>query len=210
MTPSELAIAAPDVPEKKLPPGKVKIMQALRTLLEQKEFASITIAELAQTAGVTEGLIYKYFKDKRDLLHAVLADYVDFFIARLQTDFQGVEGALNKLRTLIRIHITMYAHNRVFSRILLLEVRNHPDYFHSDAYETVKRYTRLLRGIIEEGIVEGSLRTDVPAEAIRRLILGGIEHACLPNVLFHETLNPVQASDQLCEIIFRGITKSPQ
>ncbi len=207
MNPSELDIPIPDLPEKKLPPGKVKIMQALRTLLEQKEFSSITIAELAQTAGVTEGLIYKYFKDKRDLLHAVLADYVDFFISRMEKDLQDVEGALNRLRTVIRIHVTMYAYNRVFSRILLLEVRNHPDYFQSDAYETVKRYTRVLKGIIEEGIAEGSLRGDVPAQAIMQVILGGIEHTCLPTILFHHSLNPEEAADQLCAIIFRGITE---
>jgi TetR/AcrR family transcriptional regulator, fatty acid metabolism regulator protein len=207
MSSTELGIAAPYVPERKAPPGKVKIMQALKKLLEQKEFASITVTELAQTAGVTEGLIYKYFKDKRDLLHAVLAGYVDFFISRLETEIQGIVGALNKLRTLIKIHIGMYAYDRVFSRILLLEVRNHPDYFRSDAYETVKRYTNVLKGIIDEGVGEGSLRRDVPAEAIRQVILGGIEHTCLPSVLFHHTLNPEEASDQLCDILFQGITE---
>ena len=207
MTPKEFGMAAPDVSEKRFPPGKIKIMAALKTLLERKEFASITIAELAQTAGITEGLIYKYFKDKRDLLHAVLADYLDFFISPMETDLQGVEGAVNKLRTVIRMHVAMYAYNRVFSRILLLEVRNHPDYFQSEAYETVKRYTRVLKEIIEEGIAEGSLRRDVPAETIRQVILGGIEHTCLPTVLFHLTLNPEEASDRLCDIIFRGIAE---
>jgi TetR/AcrR family transcriptional regulator, fatty acid metabolism regulator protein len=205
MTAAKPGNAVPKVLRKKPPPGKVKIMQALKTLLEEKEFASITRAELAQTAGVTEGLIYKYFGDKRDLLHAVLADYVDFFISRMERDLKGVEGALNRLRTVVRIHVSMYASNRVFARILLLEVRNHPDYFHSEAYGTVKRYTRLLKGIIDEGIEEGSLRRDVSAEAIRQVILGGIEHTCLGSVLFHHTLNPEEAADRLCETIFRGI-----
>jgi TetR/AcrR family transcriptional regulator, fatty acid metabolism regulator protein len=201
---------ARDVPQKRLPPGKVKIMGALKVLLEQKEFTSITISELAAAAGVTEGLIYKYFKDKRDVLHVVLSDYVDFFLTRLEKELRGTEGALNKLRKLIRIHMTMYAHNRVFSRILILEVRNHPDYFQSEAYKTVKRYTSILMGIIEEGRAEGSIRRDIPAVVIRQLILGGIEHTCLPNVLFHHALNPEGVSDQLCEIVFRGITESAE
>ena len=92
----------------------------------------------------------------------VLSDYVDFFLTRLEKEIRDTEGALNKLRKLIRIHITMYAHNRVFSRILILEVRNHPDYFQSDAYNTVKRYTSLLMRIIEEGRAEGSIRRDIP------------------------------------------------
>ena len=58
---------------KPAPPGQIKIIQALNLLLEEKEFGAITTAEIAKTAGVTEALIYKYFKDKRDLLHQVLA-----------------------------------------------------------------------------------------------------------------------------------------
>ena len=51
------------------PPGRVKIVQALVGLLVRKDFNAITTAEIAKTAGVTEALIYKYFKDKRDLLY---------------------------------------------------------------------------------------------------------------------------------------------
>ncbi len=200
----------PGSSKKKLPPGKVKIMEALKVLLELKGFASITVSELAATAGVTEGLIYKYFKDKRDVLHAVLSDYVDFYLIPLEKELSDISGALNKLRKLIRMHITLYAHSKVLSRILLLEVRNHPDYFSSAAYETVKRYTSLLMGIIGEGQAEGSIRRDIPATPIRQLILGGIEHTCLPSVLFHRTLNPDEASDRLCELVFRGITEASE
>jgi len=56
-----------NVKEKPLPPGRVKITEALKSLLEEKEFGAITTAEIAKNAGVTEALIYKYFKDKRDL-----------------------------------------------------------------------------------------------------------------------------------------------
>jgi hypothetical protein len=47
--------------EKPLPPGRVKITQALKSLLENKEFSAITTAEISRKAGVTEALIYKYF-----------------------------------------------------------------------------------------------------------------------------------------------------
>jgi hypothetical protein len=43
------------------PPGRIKIMDALRSLLEEKEFGAITWAEIGRTASVNEGLIYKYF-----------------------------------------------------------------------------------------------------------------------------------------------------
>ncbi|MGO9572118.1 MAG: TetR/AcrR family transcriptional regulator [Desulfomonilaceae bacterium] len=177
-------------------------MGALTSLMVEKEFVSITIADIAKTAGVTEGLIYKYFRDKRDLLHQVLAEHVSFFVGQVETEVKGTKGPLDKLRKLIRIHVGMYAHHRVFARMLLLEVRNYADYFNSSAYETVKRYTGLLMDIIAEGIAEGSIRQDIPATEIRQAILGGIEHVCLPGVIFNRTINPEAVSSHLCEIIF--------
>jgi TetR/AcrR family fatty acid metabolism transcriptional regulator len=62
---------------KSFPPGRVKIADALRLLLEEKDFNGITTAEIARQAGVTDALIYKYFKDKRDLLHQLLSEYLN-------------------------------------------------------------------------------------------------------------------------------------
>lgn len=187
------------------PPGRTKIMEALRLLLEEKEFTAITTAEIARTAGVTEGLIYKYFQDKRDLLHQILAEYVERFVAQIELDLKGIKGALNKLRKIIWTHIYMYASNRVFARILLLEVRNVPDYFQSEAYAIVKRYTNLLGSILEEGVAEGSIRNDIPVATIRQVVLGGIEHLCLRPVIFNKDVDPDRLHDDLCEILFRGI-----
>jgi AcrR family transcriptional regulator len=191
--------------EKTQAPGKTKIMAALRSLLEDKEFVSVTTAEIARTAGVTEALIYKYFHDKRDLLHQVLAEYLGVMIARAEMDVRGIKGALHQLRKLIWSHVNMYADNRVFARILLIEVRNHPDYFHSDAYRMVKYYTNFLLALIEKGVEEGPIRNDIPATAIRQTILGAIEHACLPAVIFNHPILTDEVSDHICEMIFTGI-----
>ncbi len=192
------------------PPGRIKIMEALRSLLEDKEFTAITTAEIARTAGVTEGLIYKYFQDKRDLLHQVLAEYVERFVAQIEMDLKGIKGALNKLRKIIWTHFYMYAADRVFARILLVEVRNVPDYFQSDAYAIVRRYTDLLGSIIEEGVAEGVIMDDVPVASIRQVVLGGIEHLCLRHVIFNREIDPDQLHNDLCEILFRGIARGSQ
>ena len=72
------------------PPGRTKILEALRTLLSEKEFAAITTAEIAGHAGVTEALIYKYFRDKRDLLYEVLAQYLDRYAVQAEMDLKGM------------------------------------------------------------------------------------------------------------------------
>jgi TetR/AcrR family fatty acid metabolism transcriptional regulator len=189
------------------PPGRIKIAEALRSLLAEKEFSAITTAEIAKKAGVTEALIYKYFQDKRDLLHQVLREYLENFLSSAEMDVRGVKGALNKLRKLIWSHIHMYADNRVFARILLLEVRNYPDYFNSDAYQIVRRYSKIVRQIVKEGIEAEEIRSDLSVSVIGQAILGGIEHVCFPGVIFNRDIEEDKLTEELCELIFNGIAR---
>jgi TetR/AcrR family fatty acid metabolism transcriptional regulator len=191
--------------EKPHPPGRIKIANSLISLLEQKEFNAITTAEIAKSAGVTEALIYKYFEDKRDLLHQVLCEYLDQYWIQFQHDLKGIKGALNKLRKLIWSHINVYATNRVFAKILLLEVRNYPDYYRSAPYQMVKQYSNALLDIIEEGIKNREIRKDISPKLIRQVILGGMEHVCLSGVIFDRDILPDDLADDLCAFIFRGI-----
>jgi AcrR family transcriptional regulator len=190
---------------KPYPPGRTKIADALRLLMETKDFSAITTAEIAKHAGVTEALIYKYFKDKRDLLHQVLAEYIERYHDQVRMDLKGIKGAVNKLRKLIWTHINVYSTNRVFAKILLLEVRNYPDYYKSETYQMVKIYSDVVLEIIEEGIASGEIRTDLSPKLMRQGILGTIEQVCMTGIVFEREISPDDLTDDICELIFGGI-----
>jgi AcrR family transcriptional regulator len=189
------------------PPGKLKIINAMRILLDDRTFESLTISEIAVTAGVTEGLIYKYFKDKRDLLHHVLKEHYEHFLMQLDRDLQGIDGALNKLKKIIWSSIERYANHRVFARIILLEVRNSEDYFRSEAYALVRQYNRILIDIINEGIANGEIRDTLPPAYIRNAIFGAIEHSCLNRAIFNEPVSTNEVAKVITELLFHGIKR---
>lgn len=193
------------IPAVNSPPGKLKIINAMRALLDNRTFESITISEIAVTAGVTEGLIYKYFKDKRDLLHHVLREHYEQFLVQIDRDLQGIDGALNKLKKIIWSCIERYANHRVFARIILLEVRNSEEYFKSDAYALVRQFNRMIIDIINEGIADGEIRDNIPASYIRNAIFGTIEHSCLNRAIFNETVSTNEAAKVITDLLFSGI-----
>jgi TetR/AcrR family fatty acid metabolism transcriptional regulator len=190
------------------PPAKLKLAAAMRQLLRTKDFNSITTAEISRTAGANEALIYRYFKDKRGLLHHVLTEYMQVFQTEVQNEIKAVPHSLDKVKCLIRTHIRMYDSNRVFAKILLLEVRNFPAYFESATYRLVKGYVKMLTNVITEGVASGELRNDIPVNRIRDLILGGIEHFCIAEVIFDHEIVVASAADDLCGLLFSGIRSS--
>lgn len=187
------------------PPGKTKIINAMRALLEERNFSTITISEITAKAGVTEGLLYKYFKDKRELLHHVLKEHYDFFLLQIDRDLKGITGALNKLRKVIWSSIDRYANHRVFARIILLEVRSSEEYFKSEAYQRVRKFNRFLLDIIEEGVESGEITKTIPPPYIRHAIFGAIEHACLNRAIFNEKVSTDETAENITKLIFNGI-----
>ncbi len=49
-----------------------KILDALQTLLENKQIQNISVSEIAQTAGIGKGSIYYYFPSKDAILEALI------------------------------------------------------------------------------------------------------------------------------------------
>jgi AcrR family transcriptional regulator len=190
-----------------LPAGGVKITEAFKELLSKKEFSAITISDIANNAGVNAALIYKYFGDKRGLLHYFLSDLMDGYFKNFEKDVKGIKGALNKLRKLIWSSIDAYETNRVFARVLLLEVRNHKSYFESDSYRKTLLYSSLLKETIEEGVREGDIRDDIPVMSILQALFGAMDYLCLNKIIKGKSFCPEDLTDDLCNIIFSGIEK---
>ena len=199
---------APFKPKRSDPPGKIKIAEALKHLLRGNDFNSITTADISRESGVNEALIYRYYKDKRGLLHDVLAEYLEDYIEKMAFDRKGIKGAVNKLRKLIYDTIYLYQQDRVFAKILLLEVRNFRGYWESETYEIVRQYSKEMLNLINEGVESGEFRADISPSHIRQIILGAIEHVCLPAVIFGYDISPDTLTDDICDVVFSGIVKS--
>lgn len=203
MKPSNLSLL-PENPAS--PPGRTRIMNSMVRLLEAREFNRITTAEIAREAEVTEGLIYKYFRDKKDLLYQVLMELFRQIVDRIDSEVAAVDGAHEKLAAFIRTSIASYAESRVFSKIILLEVRNSPSFFASDAYGLVRQYSKMLAGILQDGMDTGELAPDLEIRTLREIIFGAIEHACLSCIIFNREIDVDRVTGQLCRVLFHGIT----
>lgn len=194
--------------KKNNPPGRIKIMKALSNLMAQKDFHSITTAQIAKTAKVTEGLIYKYFKDKKDLLYQVLNEHFHEFQAKIEDRIDNETTSVRQLEVIVYSSLESYAENRIFSKILLLEVRSSPEFFNSEAYQRVKKYSRTILEIIKKGKDNQEIRSDIDPYTLRKVILGAIEHACLGEIIFGRELDIDRVSSDISTIVFNGASAS--
>lgn len=188
------------------PPGRIKIVKAFTALLQTRDFSTITTAEIARLARVTEGLIYKYFSSKRDLLFQVIAESFSVFMDQTSEAIDQTFGTMAELRTLVRCYLTAYDQDRVLARMLMLEARNSVDFFKSNAYSLIRTHNRQVIRMIAKGIKDGEIRPDVSPSAVLRMIFGAIEHAMLAPIIFGRPVDVERLTDEICGVIFDGIS----
>ena len=74
---------------------KNKIINAGYELFSEVGYYGTNTAEIAKRAGVSTGIVYGYFSDKRDIMICVLEIYLDTVVAPLLRFFDKLKAPLN-------------------------------------------------------------------------------------------------------------------
>lgn len=73
---------------------KNRIISAGYELFAEKGYFNTNTAEIAKKAGVSTGIVYGYFRDKRDILIDVLDIYIEKVSARLYSIFEEKDASV--------------------------------------------------------------------------------------------------------------------
>jgi AcrR family transcriptional regulator len=65
------------------------IKQTALKLFAEKGYASTSISDIAQTAGISKGLMYNYFKSKEEVLKTIWDEFIDEFVAMIDPNHDG-------------------------------------------------------------------------------------------------------------------------
>ena len=78
-----------------------KILQGALEAFAKKGFYNTKVSEIADEAGVADGTIYLYFKNKDDLLISLFEDRMEWIIDRITNELQQVDGVGEKTASTI-------------------------------------------------------------------------------------------------------------
>jgi TetR/AcrR family fatty acid metabolism transcriptional regulator len=152
------------------------IIQAAIEVFSKKDFQSASISEIAQRAGIADGTIYQYFKNKEDLFFSIPIEKTNEFRSQVELHLEGITGVFNKLRKFVWYFLYFFKTNPEYGRLLMLEMRVNKSFVKTDTYDFLKQSVRSVWDIIEEGRKEGVIRTDMDIYILRHLVLGILEH----------------------------------
>ncbi|MFY9943897.1 MAG: TetR/AcrR family transcriptional regulator [Desulfobacterales bacterium] len=181
------------------------ILEAAVKVFAEQGFFQSTISQIAREAGVADGTIYLYFKNKDDIL-------LQFFGYKTKQVFQSFREAVDKadssrdkLRNLIRRHLEEFQNDRNMAVVYQAEARSNSRLVEKQLQEMSKMYLDIIAEIIEQGQEESQIRKDLYASLVKRFILGAVGEVINTWVLAGGKYDLVSMGEPLVDLIFRGI-----
>lgn len=148
------------------------ILDVAFRLFMEKGYEHTSIQDIIDNlGGLSKGAIYHHFKSKEDILIAVTDRMTEesnrmLAVIRDRTDLNGKE----KLKTIFKESIRRPVQNEIFAAAP--DLSNNPRLIFSIFRETVDEAApNYILPIIEQGISDGSIQTDYPAELAELIIL---------------------------------------
>ncbi|WP_163526538.1 TetR/AcrR family transcriptional regulator [Halobacillus ihumii] len=162
---------------KKDKPKYKQIIDAAVVVIAENGYHSSQVSKIAKKAGVADGTIYLYFKNKEDILISLFQDKMGQFIERIEQETTSRQTAEEKLLTLVETHFEQLAADHHLAIVTQLELRQSNKELRSKINQVLKRYLAVIDQILEEGIEEGLFRDDLNRKLVRQLIFGMMDEA---------------------------------
>jgi TetR/AcrR family fatty acid metabolism transcriptional regulator len=180
-------------------------LEAAVRVFARQGFYQSTVAQVAKEAGVADGTIYLYFKNKDDIL-------VQFFSVRAKQVFESfreavdaAENSTDKLRNLVRCHLAEFQRDKDGAVVYQVETHQNSRLAEAQIREMSKMYRDLISEIIEQGQQEGAIRKDLYVGLVKRFIIGAVDEVINTWLHTEEDYDLVSMADPLVELFVKGI-----
>lgn len=187
-----------------------RILEAALTVFAERGFYNAKVSEVARAAGVADGTIYLYFKNKDDLLIQLFEDRMDFLIQRLNEELERSGGSVvHRIRRLILLHLQIASIAPDLAEFITVELRQSSRFVKEYDNPKFAAYLRVLRDLIEEGQRDGTIRPELDSRLIVRTMFGALDEMLLTVTLMGRTreVDVDAMADMTADLLLGGITE---
>ncbi|MBC7104342.1 MAG: TetR/AcrR family transcriptional regulator, partial [Firmicutes bacterium] len=180
------------------------ILEAAIRVMAEYGYHNTQVARIAREAGVAEGTIYLYFKNKEDLLLSIFREKMAEFTARVRAELAGQPDPLAKLAALVRTHLLCLENDRHVARVVQVELRTDPA-VREHVLEVLRGYFELIEGVVADGIRQGIFAPDVNVRAARKVIFGALDEVSSSWVLSRRQYRLTELAEPVLRLLVRGL-----
>jgi TetR/AcrR family fatty acid metabolism transcriptional regulator len=181
------------------------ILLAAIRVFARNGFFNSKVADVAREAGVADGTVYLYFKNKDDLLVSIFNHTLDeaFETARKEIDSAADPG--EKLLKIARLHLSLFGKDRNLAIVFQVELRQSTKFMEQFSTSKLNQYFGFIRTVIEEGQRQGIFRTNIQPQIVAKILYGALDEMVTNWVLSRKEYNLTAMAEPVIEIFLNGV-----
>lgn len=182
------------------------ILQTAERLFGEKGYHGLSIDEIAKESGVSKGLIFYHFTNKKALVERILDDALTELFIEWDAIAQNGESGQAKLRALVAACLDLGRSRPYLMRIAFLGVN--PEAEMKDIFINMgEKIIPRVNALVSDGIATGEFRT-IDSRTAAILLLGMAAGPPLQAGLQPRALQSVdRIADEIADIFCHGICR---
>ncbi len=182
-----------------------RILDAAVEVIAERGYFHSPVSAIAARAGVADGTIYLYFKNKDDVLRTAIDRTFGQFHERVEERFKTVTDARGQLEEIARLHLESAAVNRNMAILMQTEMRQSAKFIAEFSHKHLVRYIQVVREVVRRGQQEGVFRPDVSDGVVAHCLFGAIDELLSSAVFTGREYDARVTAAQVVDVVLNGI-----
>jgi len=183
---------------------RTRILQAAVKVFARRGYFAARVADVARRAGVADGTIYLYFRNKEDILVSLFDEVMSEHLEGKRRGGEPGAGAPARLRAIAERHLALLGRNRELAVVFQVELRQSTKFMERFTASWLQDYFSLIAEVIEQGQREGTLRPDLPVKVATKAFFGVLDEMVTSWILSRKQYDLVALAGPVVDLFLRG------
>lgn len=191
--------------------GKAEaILQAAKEVFAEVGYHGASVSRIAKKAGIGDGTVYLYFKNKEDILTTLFHESIyNQYLPMLEKNLSYYSDVRMQLFEIVRSHLIFFYEDVALSRVVQIESRQPSEEFRATIRTSVIREYKIIESVIVKGQEDGIFRTDISARDARKLIFGTLDEMVTSWVLSSRKYSLLTMIEPAYKMFLQALIKLP-
>lgn len=189
---------------KKNKPKYMQIIDAAVIAIAENGYHQAQVSKIAKQAGVADGTIYLYFKNKEDILISLFQEKMGNFVEKIEEKIAGKQLAAEKLLMMIETHFKILSEDQHLAIVTQLELRQSNKELRLRINNVLKGYLKVIDQILIEGMENGEFARDLNVRLARQMIFGTMDETATTWVMSDQKYDLESLAEPVHKLILNG------
>ncbi|HSP21104.1 MAG TPA: TetR/AcrR family transcriptional regulator [Planococcus sp. (in: firmicutes)] len=186
-------------------PKYKQIIDAAVIVIAENGYHQAQVSKIAKQAGVADGTIYLYFKNKEDILISVFQEKMGLFVSKLGDILEQEVSASDKLQLMIKSHFDLLANDLHLAIVTQLELRQSNHELRIKINGVLREYLLLLDKILVNGVETGEFDKEMDIRLARQMVFGTMDETITTWVMNDHKYDLVELAPKVHRLLMKGM-----